>query len=369
MKRVILLLTLPVLITAASQLGDPGADEDTDSCRNEKFATAEPGTCLDPRAYRLLKAVDRLHENPYNNEFAKRVIDIIEPGVKKVVDVKVPNGEHEVPVRIYYPSRESLQKPTHAIFFIHGGGFMFGSIEEYDMAVKKLARITDMIIIAADYRLAPEHPYPAALEDVDTVVEWVISNRKQLGIAGDRITLMGDSAGANLATVLAIKHRDEDKDLILAQVLYYPPTTFVEEEFPSRVFFLMDDERTYFLTEEFVRTSKEQYLADSIPDDHPYVSPLEADLSGNLPPVLLITAQVDPLRDDGRMYAEKLQEAGQQVTYLEYEGMIHGFMNFYMIFPEAKESMKKTRNFITSLVMRRQSPGPAKPGNKISLQP
>jgi acetyl esterase len=350
MTNIILLLAMPVILASASQFSIPVYDEDTVACRKEKYATAEPGTCLDPRAYRLLKAVDRIHENPYNNDFAKRLIDIIEPGVKKVVDTNVPNGASDVPVRIYYPSRKCLQNPTPAIFFIHGGGFMFGSIEEYDMAVKKLARITDMIVVAADYRLAPEYPYPAALEDVDAVVKWIISNRKALGIAGDRITLMGDSAGANLATVLALKYRDEQKDHILAQVLYYPPTTFMEREFPSRLYFLLDEDRTYFLTEEFVRLSKEHYLPDSIPDDDPYVSPLEADLSGDLPPVLLITAQVDPLRDDGRMYAEKLKAAGQDVTYTEYEGMIHGFMNFYMIFPEAKESMRKTRDFLTSLV-------------------
>lgn len=347
LKKILPLLLISALFISATQFTDTRNNTDPEPCRNEKFATAEPGTCIDPKAYRLLKAIDRVEENPYNNDFAQRLIDIIEPGVHKVLDTKVSHEAYDVPIRIYYPSRKSAMNPTHAILFIHGGGFMFGSIEEYDMAVKKLARITEKIVIAVDYRLAPAHPYPAALEDVEAVMDWILKNRNALGIAGDRIILMGDSAGANLATVLALKKRDEQKDEVLCQVLYYPPTTFLEKEFPSRVYFLRDDKRSYILTEDFVRTSKESYLSDATPATDPYVSPLEADLSGNIPPVLLITAQVDPLRDDGRMYAEKLREANQDVTYIEYIGMIHGFMNFYMILPEGKKSMREVENYLS----------------------
>lgn len=357
MKKILPLLIVFALFISAGQFTDIRNERDPAPCRNEKFATAEPGTCLDPKAYRLLKAIDRVHENPYNNDFARRLIDIIEPGVHKVVNTKVTHDAYDVPIRIYYPSRKSAAKPTHAIFFIHGGGFMFGSIEEYDMAVKKLARITEKIVIAVDYRLAPEYPYPAALQDVEAVMDYILANRESLGIAGKKIILMGDSAGANLATVLALKKHDEQKDEVLCQVLYYPPTTFVEEEFPSRVYFMMDNERSYILTEEFVRTSKTSYLPDSVSETNPYVSPLEANLSGDLPPVLLITAQVDPLRDDGRKYAEKLREAGQDVTYREYEGMIHGFMNFYMILPEGRKSMKLAAQYISERISNMENPG------------
>jgi len=346
MKKTLPLVIISFLFISATTFSDTRVHDDPAPCKKEKFATAEPGTCLDPKAYRLLKAIDRVQENPYDNEFAKRLINILEPAMHKVVDTKVSHVEYDVPIRIYYPSRKSSRKPTPAIFFIHGGGFSYGSIEEYDMAVKKLARITEMIVISADYRLAPEHPYPAALTDTEAVMDWIIANRKELGIAGDKIILMGDSAGANLATVLALKKRDEQRDEILCQVLYYPPTTFLEKEFPSRVYFLRDDDRSYILTEDFLMNTKKSYLPDSIPEDHPYVSPLEGDLSGDLPPVLIITAQVDPLRDDGRRYAEKLQEAGQDVTYFEYEGMIHGFMSFYMVLPEGKESMRLVRNYL-----------------------
>ncbi len=346
MKKQVPLLTLVLLITSATLVAVTQNSLSPQNCKKEKFATAEPGTCLDPKAYRLLKAIDNVEENPYNNEFAKKLLDIIEPGVKKVIDTQVNYEEGNVPVRIYYPTKKTVNTPTPAIFFIHGGGFMYGSIEEYDMAVKKLAKVTDKIIISVDYRLAPEYPYPAALHDVNAVLDWIMKNRKQLGIAGEKITIMGDSAGANLATVLSLKERDDKQSRILCQVLYYPPTTFVEREFPSRVYFLSDTTRSYLLTQEFVMNSKRSYLDDSVSEINPYVSPLEADLTGELPPSLILTAQVDPLRDDGRMYARKLEEAGQEVAYEEYDGLIHGFLNLYMIFPEGKESMQLVRTFI-----------------------
>lgn len=323
-----------------------GSDPDAKPCRNEKFETAEPGTCLDPKAYRLLRALDRVEQNPYNNDFARRLIDMFEPRMHRVVDAAVSHEEANVPIRIYYPTRQSLENPTHIIYYIHGGGFMFGSIEEYDMAVKKLARITEKIVVSVDYRLAPDHPFPAALNDISAVLDWIIANMTNIGGNGSKVTLMGDSAGANLATVLALKARDEGKDQILSQVLYYPPTNFLETEYPSRLYFLRDERRTYLLTEEFLRRSRSSYLPDDIQPENPYVSPLMADLEGNLPPTLIITAQVDPLRDEARIYASRLSEAGQEVTYVEYPGVIHGFFNLYMIFDEGKESMQLARDFI-----------------------
>ncbi|MCF8346435.1 MAG: alpha/beta hydrolase [Bacteroidales bacterium] len=350
---ILIFISTSIAFTSSAVFEDTVSE---DSCTDEKFKTAEPGTCLNRKAYRLLKALDTMKENPYNNDFAKRVIDVFEPRVFKTVDTIVSTIEYDVPVRLYYPTKSSTTTPTQVILFIHGGGFMFGSIEEYDMAVKKLARITGNIIVAVDYRLAPEHPFPAALNDLSAVMEWITQNREAIGGKNEKIIVAGDSAGANLATVLAIKSRDEGKDNILCQILYYPPTTFVETEFPSRVYFLRDERRTYLLTEEFLLKTKESYLPDSIADTDPYVSPLLADLTGNIPPALILNAEVDPLRDEGRSYAEKLTAAGQDVTYIEYEGIIHGFFNLYMIFGEGKESMKLIKNYINGLNGRISAP-------------
>ncbi len=317
-------------------------------CKNEKFVTAEPGTCLDRKAYRLLQAMDHVDKNPYEGEFTKRVLDFLEPDMKKTIDTVVSYPEYTVPVRVYYPTKNTLESPSPAILFIHGGGFMYGSIEIYDMAVKKLAKTTGKIVISVDYRLAPDHPYPAALNDVNAVLEWVVNNRNALGISTNKIALMGDSAGANLVAALTLMQSDLGKDNICCQVLYYPPTTFVEREFPSRVYFLLKDDRSYFLTEEFIRKSKTSYLPPSVEETNPYVSPLEADLSKKLPPTLIITAEVDPLRDDGRALYMKMLQKNQDVIYHEYEGIIHGFLNFYMVFPESVESMKMSGNFISN---------------------
>lgn len=346
MRKHIPKLMLFFTIASATLIAANKNRENDDPCKKEKYATAEPGTCLHPRAFRFLKALERVETNPYNNEFTKRLINLMEPNVFKEVDTLVAHSEYDVPIRIYYPTRASAEKPTPVIIFIHGGAFMYGSIEEYDMAVKKIARITNKIIISIDYRLAPEHPFPAALNDVTAVMDWVLKNMENIGGDGGKITLMGDSAGANLATALALKSRDDNRDDILCQILYYPPTTFVENEFPSRLYFLRDERRTYLLTEELLRKTKESYLPDTIQEINPYASPLLADLNGELPPALIFTAEIDPLRDDGRRYANRLKAAGQEVTYIEYEGIIHGFLNFYMVFPEAKKSMKLVRDFV-----------------------
>ncbi len=349
MRKHISLLMLFSLMASASLIAVGENRERTEPCKREKYATAEPGTCLQPRAFRLLKALEHVDKNPYNNEFAKKLINIFEPGVHREIDTIVAYREHAVPIRLYYPTRESAAKPTQVILFIHGGAFMYGSIEEYDMAVKKLARITRKIVVSVDYRLAPEHPFPAALNDVSAVKDWILNNLEQIGGKGPKIILMGDSAGANLATVLALKSRDEESDSFLCQILYYPPTTFVEQEFPSMLYFLGDERRDYVLTEELMILTKKSYLSDARDETNPYASPLLADLSGKLPPALILNAQIDPLRDEGRMYAEKLKLAGQKVTYIEYEGILHGFLNLYMIFPEGKASMDLVSDYITKM--------------------
>lgn len=346
MRKHIPKLMLFFIIVSAAVLAIDESRENEDSCKKEKYATAEPGTCLHPRAFRFLKALEHVDANPYNNEFTTWLLNLIEPDIFKEIDTLVAYDKHNVPIRIYYPTRASVKNPTHVIMFIHGGAFMYGSIEEYDMAAKKLAKITNKIIISVDYRLAPEHPFPSALNDVAAVLNWVLENMENIGGKGEKVILVGDSAGANLATVLTLKYRDESRDDILCQILYYPPTTFVENEFSSRQHFLRDERRTYLLTEELLLKTKESYLPDSSLKTNPYASPLLADLSGDLPPALIFTAQVDPLRDDGRRYADKLTDAGQKVTYIEYEGIVHGFLNLYMIFPEGKASMKLARDFI-----------------------
>nr|MDA3823891.1 alpha/beta hydrolase [Bacteroidales bacterium] len=279
-------------------------------------------------------------------KFAKKALDFFKPRMHLTIDTIVQGEGFEIPIRIYYPSKKSKTTPSQIILYIHGGGFVHGSIEDYDMSLKKFARITNRIMVSVDYRLAPEYPYPAGLNDADCVLKWLSHNSSNLGGSSKKIILIGDSAGANLATVLTLKNRDEGNDIINGQILFYPPTTFAEVEFPSRIYFLRDEKRNYILTEEFILKAKNAYIPDSVDERHPYLSPLEAKLNGKLPPLLMVTAQIDPLRDEGKLYAEKFREAGNDVKYVEYKGITHGFLSFYMIFKEAKQAMKMADSFI-----------------------
>jgi len=345
MKRLFSILFILLLFPMTLFPGDEENGPDY-PCSNKNLQTPEPGTCLSLNAYRLLQAIEHVEKNPYNNDIAKKLIDFVEPRVYKTVHSIIPGDTYDVPIKIYYPTRKSTQRPTQIVLFIHGGGFMFGSIEEYDMAVKKFARKANKIVVALDYRLAPEHPYPAAVDDSNLVLHWLSDHAEQLGGTGSRIFLMGDSAGGNIAAVLALKDRDEESNRVCGQILLYPATTMVEKEFPSRVYFLNDESKNYMLTKDFLYISKKSYLQEGMDESDPYVSPLEADLSIPLAPTLIVNAEVDPLRDDGRFFAEKLGMNGQVVVYKEYEGIIHGFFNFYMVLPEARKAMILIGKFI-----------------------
>jgi acetyl esterase len=157
---------------------------------------------------------------------------------------------------------------------------------------------------------------------------------------------MGDSAGGNLATVLTLLCRDNHMPQPLCQVLIYPGVTFVDRDFHSRNFFGRCPDMVYVLGESFLRKVKAQYMGEESNDRHPYLSPLEAGLTDDLAPALIITAECDPIRDDGRSYVEKLRAAGVEVTHYEYSGMIHGFMSFYMILGDALQAMKEIRDYL-----------------------
>lgn len=160
---------------------------------------------------------------------------------------------------------------------------------------------------------------------------------------------MGDSAGGNISTVLTLLCRDNHLPQPNCQVLIYPGVTFAETSFPSRVYFGQAAQMNYVLSESFLRKVKSQYLGKETNDRHPYLSPLEASLTNDLPPALIITAECDPIRDGGRYYAEKLDSAGIAVEHFEYTGMFHGFMSFHMILGDALDAMKEIRDYLEKI--------------------
>jgi acetyl esterase len=265
---------------------------------------------------------------------------------KKIVDTLLTFEDHHVGVRIYYPNRASLSGNQPVLLYLHGGGFITGSVELYNIMVSKLAKVTGRMIISVEYRLAPEYPFPAAVIDCFTALRWLQNCGQRVGADPKRIYVIGDSAGGNLATVLTLLCRDQHLPQPDCQVLIYPGVTFTETPFPSRVYFAESADRIYVLSEFFLRRVKKEYMAEDTDERNPYLSPLEAELTGNLPPALIITAECDPIRDGGRLYADRLEEAGVKVTRVEYSGEIHGFMSFHMILADALDAMKLIRDYL-----------------------
>jgi acetyl esterase/lipase len=252
-----------------------------------------------------------------------------EIAVADVIDRTIPGPAGEIPVRIFRP-RAADSVPV--IVYFHGGGFVIGDLDTYDRPCRALAVGTDAIVISVDYRLAPEHPYPAAIEDADAARRWVAAHAADIGGDPRRMAVAGDSAGGTLAAVSAIHARDEAAPL-RAQLLIYPGTqmgaiTASRKEFAGPGYFLHEATMEFF----------EKCYVQSASADDPDLSPLlTPDLSG-LPPAHLVLPECDPLHDEGLAYAERLDAAGVSTVAAEYAGMFHGFFNMDHLLPEAAEA-------------------------------
>lgn len=236
------------------------------------------------------------------------------PQVHRVEDATVPGPGTEVPVRIYRPDTDNN---LPALVWIHGGGWVFGDLAAAEMAARDLCRFTGCVVISVDYRLAPEAPFPAAVDDSIAVTEWVFSQAQQLGIDPTRIAVGGDSAGGNLAAVVALHARD--KAMTLAhQLLIYPVT---EADFDSDSYQRNAD--GYFLSRASMRWFWDHYVPDLAQRTDPRVAPLHANLEG-LASAWVLTCEFDPLCDDGRKYVNALQAANVDVQHWHMDDAIHG---------------------------------------------
>lgn len=311
--------------------------------------TPEPGTELNARCNLILKHASKYAENPDSVlESRSTILNIIKPPVREICDIEVPVKDDSIPVRIYCNVRAGKRDSLPVIIYYHGGGFIWGSIDVFDGYCRKLARETETVLISVGYRLAPEYPFPYAVNDSYSVIEWAGSNIHLYGGDPGKIVVMGESAGGNLAAVMPIVSRDSCGPEIYAQIIVCGATTFEEKVFPSRRYFLLQG-KSYLVSEDYMYRCKTAYLRNKVDVSHPYVSPLKADLGPDLPPALVITAEVDPLRDEGRAYACKLMENGVDVSYREYKGMIHAFMNFYPFLDTAKEAIDDVDTFIENI--------------------
>lgn len=239
--------------------------------------------------------------------------------VGEIVDRTIAGPAGRLRVRIYRPAG-SVARLLPTILYLHGGGWVIGSLEAYDLPCRFFCARTGCAVVAVDYRLAPEHKFPAGLDDAVAAFRWLAAESEELGIDPDRIVIAGDSAGGTLATVVTQQVRGEARTPCLQWLIY--PATDLGADTPSHT----SCGQGFLLTQADMEWFRGLYLNDPAEIADPRVSPLRAtDLSG-LPPALIFTAGLDPLRDEGRAYAERLTAAGVKTVHREFDSLIHGFV-------------------------------------------
>jgi acetyl esterase len=237
-----------------------------------------------------------------------------------------------MPVRVYRPP-SSARRPLPVVVNFHGGGFVTGSLDQAEWLCREVCFRAGVVVVSVDYRMAPEHPYPVPPEDCYAALRWVAAQAELLGLDGDRVAVMGDSAGGNLAAVVSLMSRDRRGPALRSQILIYPATDFVTT-YPSE----LRNAKAPVLRAEDIATYSSLYRAGS-DGDTPYASPLRAPDSRGLPPALVLTAEHDALLDEGRLYAEKLTGAGVPVRYTEYVGAAHGFVSMPGLAKQAHQAL------------------------------
>jgi len=297
---------------------------------------------LDTQAKALLSMVyrvgaPRFHE--LNIHQARRSFEKLQgafggaaEAVASVTEVPIP-GVHSrdgaIMARLYRPLETASDAILPVTFYFHGGGWCIGDLAGYDALCRKLANLSGAAVMSVDYRLAPEHPFPAAVEDAWQAVAWSLANASLLGLDATRFALAGDSAGGTLGTVTALHLRQHNGPQAALQLLVYPCTDILSQR-PSRRAYA----NGYFLDTDSLAWFFERYLPNQDDWADWRASPLRADCFDGLPPATFIIAGCDPLADDCKAYAEALGAAGVPVTVHEFEGMVHGFFTLGKLFEE-----------------------------------
>jgi acetyl esterase len=262
----------------------------------------------------------QLHELPVEQArvfFDQMQLPRPEVKIAEVEDRKIPGPAGVIPVRIYRPEARAK---LPALVYFHGGGWVIGSLETHDGACRELANRIGCVVVSVEYRLAPESRYPAAAEDCYAATTWAAENANALGVDAARIGIGGDSAGGNLAAVVALLARDRGGPALRHQLLIYPVT---DADFTRASY--RENAEGYLLTTKAMEWFWGHYVPDAAQRAEAYAAPLRAkDLAG-LPPAFVLTAEYDPLRDEGEAYAKRLQQAGVPTRLQRYTGAIHGF--------------------------------------------
>lgn len=261
----------------------------------------------------------------------------------KTIDYKIYNGDYEVPTRIYFPNEQMEDCPV--LFFIHGGGWVTESVETYNRVCANMAKYTGHAVVSVDYRLAPEYHFPIGLLDCYTVAKAIYTKRFILNVDPDKITVIGDSAGGNLAAAVCLMARDKGEFFPKKQILIYPCTNndYTESSvYPS----IKENGEGYLLTAKRLNQYMEMYQSSAEDRNNPYFAPIIASNLEKQPETLIITAEYDPLRDEGEDYGKRLQEAGNRVEIHRIPDALHGFFALGVQYSPVKKSYELINQFL-----------------------
>jgi acetyl esterase len=251
------------------------------------------------------------------------------PEVAGVTDRYVPVSNGQIAVRVYTPFGVA---PHPAHLYIHGGGFFMGTLDHFDATCRELCVGADCVVVSVDYRLAPEHKFPTPPEDCYAALCWTFEHADELGIDTSRVSVGGGSAGGNLAAVTALMARDRGGPSLVFQLVEIPVTDLTMSH-PS----IVENGEGYMLTVDAMKEFTAWYIASDADLTNPYASPFFADDLTDLPPALVMTAEFDPLRDEGEAYAQRLSDAGVPTRLKRWDGHIHGAASFTKVLPSARD--------------------------------
>jgi acetyl esterase len=256
------------------------------------------------------------------------------PEVAKVSDLYASGPHGSIPVRLYRPLGSAETETLPVLVYFHGGGWVIGDLDTHDSLCRALANGAGCAVVAVDYRMAPEHRFPAAVDDCLAATRWVRAHAGELHLDASRLAVGGDSAGGNLAAVVAIAARHSGDLAIAFQLLIYPATD-QHRSAPSHT----ENAQGYLLTRDTMNYFTGHYIADAAQYDDWRASPLLHENLAALPPALVLTAGFDPLRDEGKSYAERLTTAGNRASYVCFERQIHGFITMGRVLDEANAAV------------------------------
>jgi acetyl esterase len=275
---------------------------------------------------------------------ARVVMNPDPPELKSAEPLAIPAPHGTIPARLYRPKTlRQMDGLAPCLVFFHGGGWVIGNLETHDVVCRKLAHEGELIVISVDYRLAPEHSFPAAVDDANISTKWIAVNARQLGIDASRLVVGGDSAGGNLAAVVALDARDHGGPAIAGQMLVYPATELARTH-PSH----REPETSVLLTHSVMPWFTNQYMNGGDVSDW-RASPARAGTLAGLPPTYVLTAGADPLRDEGDEYAARLKAAGVRVTYRHFPGQFHGFFTMGRLLNQANVAATEIAAWLKAL--------------------